>query len=66
VAMEGWERDAWFEATAQRWVNPSPNMRNLIQASLYAGIGAIEVRTFLLDVARTRPLNRSAHHGLMV
>ena len=42
VAMEGWQRDAWFEATAQRWVNPSPNMRNLIQASLYAGIGAIE------------------------
>ena len=42
VAMEGWLRDAWFEATTQRWVNPSPNMRNLIQASLYAGIGAIE------------------------
>ena len=42
VAMEGWQRDAWFEATAQRWGNPSPNMRNLIQASLYAGIGAIE------------------------
>ena len=42
VAMEGWLRDTWFEATTQRWVNPSPNMRNLIQASLYAGIGAIE------------------------
>ena len=24
------------------WVNPSPNLRNMIAASLYPGIGAIE------------------------
>lgn len=42
VDMEGWRRDAWFDATGQPWINPSPNMRNLIQASLYPGIGAIE------------------------
>jgi uncharacterized protein YbbC (DUF1343 family) len=40
--MKNWDRDAWFDATGQPWINPSPNMRNLIQATLYPGIGAIE------------------------
>ncbi len=42
VAMRGWQRAAWFDQTGLRWVNPSPNMRNLHQALLYPGIGAIE------------------------
>jgi uncharacterized protein YbbC (DUF1343 family) len=42
VEMKGWTRDAWFDQTGQPWVNPSPNMRNLIQATLYPGVGAIE------------------------
>jgi uncharacterized protein YbbC (DUF1343 family)/CubicO group peptidase (beta-lactamase class C family) len=42
VEMTGWKRDQWFDETALRWVNPSPNMRNQIQATLYPGIGAIE------------------------
>jgi uncharacterized protein YbbC (DUF1343 family)/CubicO group peptidase (beta-lactamase class C family) len=42
VAMSGWRRDMWFDATGLPWVNPSPNMRNLHQAMLYPGIGAIE------------------------
>jgi uncharacterized protein YbbC (DUF1343 family) len=42
VAVKGWSRDQWFDATGQPWVNPSPNMRNLWQATLYPGIGAIE------------------------
>ena len=42
VRLRGWERDHWFDSTGVPWINPSPNMRNLIQASLYPGIGAIE------------------------
>jgi uncharacterized protein YbbC (DUF1343 family)/CubicO group peptidase (beta-lactamase class C family) len=42
VRMSGWSREAWFDATGLPWINPSPNMRNLIQATLYPGIGAIE------------------------
>jgi uncharacterized protein YbbC (DUF1343 family)/CubicO group peptidase (beta-lactamase class C family) len=42
VEMTGWTRDAWFDATGLPWINPSPNMRNLNQAALYPGIGAIE------------------------
>jgi uncharacterized protein YbbC (DUF1343 family) len=42
VEMKGWARDQWFDETGLMWVNPSPNMRNQIQATLYPGIGAIE------------------------
>ena len=42
VAMRNWERDAWFDQSGLPWINPSPNMRNLIQATLYPGIGAFE------------------------
>jgi uncharacterized protein YbbC (DUF1343 family) len=40
--MQGWQRHHWFDDTGLPWVNPSPNMRNLIQATLYPGIGGIE------------------------
>jgi uncharacterized protein YbbC (DUF1343 family)/CubicO group peptidase (beta-lactamase class C family) len=42
VQMEGWRRDAWWDETGLMWVSPSPNMRNLWQATMYPGIGAIE------------------------
>ena len=42
VAMRNWERGRWFDETGLPWINPSPNMRNLIQATVYPGIGAIE------------------------
>ncbi len=42
VKMKGWQRKDWFDHTGLPWVNPSPNIRNLIQAILYPGIGAIE------------------------
>ena len=42
VKMKGWQRKDWFDNTGLPWVNPSPNIRNLIQAILYPGIEAIE------------------------
>ena len=42
VPLRNWNRDQWFDATGLPWINPSPNMRNLIQGTLYPGIGAIE------------------------
>ena len=42
IAMRNWRRDAWFDETGLPWINPSPNMRNLIQATVYPGIGAFE------------------------
>ncbi len=42
IQIRNWRRDDWFDATGLPWVNPSPNMRNLTEATLYPGIGAIE------------------------
>jgi uncharacterized protein YbbC (DUF1343 family)/CubicO group peptidase (beta-lactamase class C family) len=42
IAMENWKRDFWYDDTGLTWINPSPNMRNLNQATLYPGIGAFE------------------------
>jgi uncharacterized protein YbbC (DUF1343 family) len=42
VQLQHWSRSAWFDQTGLEWINPSPNMRNLIQATLYPGIGALE------------------------
>jgi uncharacterized protein YbbC (DUF1343 family) len=42
IPMKNWRRDQWFDETGIAWTNPSPNMRNLVAATLYPGIGAIE------------------------
>lgn len=50
VQLEGWRRSDFFDATGLKWVNPSPNMRNLMEAILYPGIGLLE--TTNLSVGR--------------
>jgi len=42
VAMSGWMRGDWFDSTGKEWIDPSPNMRSLNEATLYPGIGMIE------------------------
>ncbi len=42
IPMRNWRRDAWLDESGVPWINPSPNMRNLHQATLYPGIGAFE------------------------
>jgi uncharacterized protein YbbC (DUF1343 family)/CubicO group peptidase (beta-lactamase class C family) len=42
VKMDGWARGDWYDSTGLIWVNPSPNMRSLTEATLYPGIGMIE------------------------
>ncbi len=42
VAMEGWQRGDWFDATGLEWVNPSPNLRSVTEAALYPGVALIE------------------------
>jgi uncharacterized protein YbbC (DUF1343 family) len=42
VPMEGWQRGDWFDSTGLGWVNPSPNLRSLTEATLYPGVALIE------------------------
>lgn len=50
IPMEGWHRAWFFDQTGLKWINPSPNMRNLNEAILYPGIGLLE--TTNLSVGR--------------
>ena len=42
VSMEGWQRGDWFDSTGLAWVNPSPNLRSLTEATLYTGVALVE------------------------
>ena len=42
VPMKGWMRGDWFDSTSELWVNPSPNLRDLNQVTLYPALALIE------------------------
>ena len=42
IPMEGWQRGDWFDSTGLAWVNTSPNLRSLNEATLYPGVAMIE------------------------
>ncbi len=44
ITAEGWRRSQWMDETGLPWVNPSPNMRSLIQAILYPAVCLLESR----------------------
>jgi len=42
VKMQGWQRGDWYDSTGLSWVNPSPNLRDLEEATLYPALGLVE------------------------
>lgn len=42
VRMTGWKRADWYDQTGLLWINPSPNLRSLPQATAYAGTALLE------------------------
>jgi len=42
VPMEGWIRGDWYDSTGLAWINPSPNLRSLTEATLYPGVALVE------------------------
>lgn len=58
VPVENWRRDQWFDETGLAWVNPSPNMRNLNQATLYPGVGAIEYSNISVGRGTDQPFEQ--------
>ncbi len=55
VEMTGWRREYLFSETGQLWVNPSPNMRSLIEAVLYPGVCLLEATNFSVGRGTDRP-----------
>jgi uncharacterized protein YbbC (DUF1343 family)/CubicO group peptidase (beta-lactamase class C family) len=42
IEVKGWKRSMWWDETGLMWTNPSPNMRNLTQATLYPAVCLLE------------------------
>jgi uncharacterized protein YbbC (DUF1343 family) len=42
VPMQGWMRGDWYDSTGITWINPSPNLRSLTEATLYPGVALVE------------------------
>jgi uncharacterized protein YbbC (DUF1343 family) len=42
IKMQGWLRSYYFWDTGQIWVDPSPNIRNVLEAILYPGVCLLE------------------------
>src|SRR5207302_10690850 len=42
VPTEGWLRGDWYDSTGLIWINPSPNLRSVTEATLYPGVGLVE------------------------
>ena len=55
IHMVGWRRDFYFEDTGQLWVNPSPNMRSLLEAVFYPGVALLESSNVAVGRGTDRP-----------
>jgi uncharacterized protein YbbC (DUF1343 family) len=55
VAMEGWSRDMYYDATGLPWVIPSPNMPTLDTAVVYPGTVLFEGTNLSEGRGTTRP-----------
>ncbi len=58
VHMEGWKRRMWWDETGLTWINPSPNMRSLTQATLYSAVGLVEACTVSVGRGTDTPFER--------
>lgn len=58
IPMRGWQRSMWLDETLLTWVNPSPNMRSLTQATLYPAIGMIEACNVSVGRGTDTPFER--------
>ncbi|HEX3068847.1 MAG TPA: exo-beta-N-acetylmuramidase NamZ domain-containing protein [Thermoanaerobaculia bacterium] len=42
IPLQRWRRELWMDDAGLPWINTSPNMRSLTEATLYPGIGIVE------------------------
>ncbi|HEY6448861.1 MAG TPA: DUF1343 domain-containing protein [Acidobacteriaceae bacterium] len=55
IAMQRWRRSDWFDGTGLLWVNPSPNLRDLNEATLYPALGLIETTNISVGRGTSTP-----------
>lgn len=55
IKMQSWHRTDWFDETGLDWLNPSPNLRDMTELTLYPGIGMIEGSNISVGRGTDRP-----------
>ncbi len=55
VPVRHWEREQTLDLTGQEWLDPSPNMRSLLAARLYPGVGLLETSNISVGRGTDRP-----------
>ncbi len=58
IQMQGYKRSMWYDESVLTWVDPSPNMRSLTQATLYPAIGMIEACNVSVGRGTDTPFER--------
>lgn len=57
VRMSGWRRGLWYDQTGRPFVPPSPNIRSVEGALLYAGIGGFEATNVAVGRGTPQPFS---------
>ncbi len=55
IKMEGYKNEMFYDETGLGWVNPSPNIRSLNAAILYAGLGCFEATNISVGRGTDKP-----------
>ena len=58
VKCKHWDRRLYFDQLSLPWVNPSPNIRNLNQATIYPGLGMLETTNISVGRGTDSPFER--------
>ena len=58
VPVAGWHRSMWFDETGLPWVNPSPNLPNLISVLLYPALVPFEGTNVSVGRGTSDPFQR--------
>jgi uncharacterized protein YbbC (DUF1343 family) len=56
VPVKGCQRGDWYDSTSLLWINPSPDLRNMDEETLYPGIGMIETSNISAGRGTDTPL----------
>ena len=57
VELQNWHRSEFFDQTGVPWVNPSPNLRNVEEATLYPGLGMLDATNISVGRGTATPFD---------
>lgn len=58
ISMKGWQRGDWCDSTGLAWINPSPNLHDLDEATLYPALGLVETTNISVGRGTDSPFNQ--------